>query len=104
LFYRLMADRSALLNAGKGGTQSNISQTILRDWKVPVPPLNKQRAAVLYLDRALSVLGATEVALAEVDARCTALRRSILKAAFEGRLTAGGGTARWSDKALKEIA
>lgn len=104
LFYRLMADRAALIGAGKGGTQRNISQTILREWTVPVPPLDKQHEAVRYLDRALSVLEATEGLLAEVDAYCTALRRSILKAAFEGRLTPGSSTARSLDEALEEIA
>ncbi len=104
LFYRLMADRTALANAGKGGTQSNISQTILRDWRISVPPLDNQNEAVHRLDRALSVLEATQAALAEVDTQSTALRQSILKAAFDGRLESGSGAARLLDEAFEEVA
>lgn len=88
LYYRLMADRQSLIKAGKGGAQSNISQTMLRSWMLPVPPLDEQVAAVRFLDRALSALDALDVAVAEVDARCSLLHRSILNAAFAGHPSA----------------
>lgn len=87
LFYRLLADRPALIRAGKGGTQTNISQTILRDWHVPVPPLDVQKAAVDRLDRIDTLLGAVTSKVEGSVQSVSPLRRSLLKAAFFGRLT-----------------
>jgi type I restriction enzyme, S subunit len=87
LFYRLMGDRRKLVAAGKGGAQNNISQGILRAWKVPVPSLEDQRSAVQRIERALSFADAAGTEASRALTRTNHLRRSILKAAFESRLT-----------------
>jgi len=44
LFYYLMSQRHQLDAEGKGATQRNISQTILRPWPIPLPEgLDEQR-------------------------------------------------------------
>ena len=52
-FYHCMhRDRARLLASGNGGTQSNISQTKLKEWKIPLPPLPEQRRIAAILDHA----------------------------------------------------
>lgn len=86
LFYRLLADRQRLIHNGKGGAQKNISQSLLRAWPVPLLSLAEQDARSEQLDTHVSRLSATSAAVAAIPARGVLLRRSILKAAFEGRL------------------
>ena len=50
LFHYLKSQREDLLRAGKGGAQQNISQTVLKAWPIPVPPLDEQRRLAVWLD------------------------------------------------------
>lgn len=52
LFHYLRGQREQLLAAGNGGTQSNISQTKLKAWTIPLPPLPEQRRIAAILDHA----------------------------------------------------
>jgi len=52
LFYYLLASRSTLTHAGRGGTQQNISQEILKAFPVPLPPLQEQHRIAALLDKA----------------------------------------------------
>lgn len=81
-----------------------INQTMLERLQVPVPGLEQQRTSADWGNRALTLLAHLEVTLESSVNRSAALRRSILKAAFEGRLKAAGGEARLVDEALEEIA
>jgi type I restriction enzyme S subunit len=86
LFYVLREGRQRLIDAGKGGAQSNISQGIVRDYLVPVPPLGVQRSVVAGIERRLSV---AERSIADIDvlvARAVRLRQAILQSAFSGYL------------------
>lgn len=58
LFWYLRSQRAELTSAGKGATQQNISQTILKSWPIPVPPLDEQRRIVATLEDHLSRLDA----------------------------------------------
>ena len=53
---------------------------------IAIPPLTEQSRIVTEVERELSVLDACERAVDAGVARSAALRRSVLKAAFEGRL------------------
>lgn len=81
-----------------------INQTMLERLQVPVPGLEQQRTSADWGNRALTLLAHLEVTLESSVNRSAVLRRSILKAAFEGRLKAAGGEARFVDEALEEIA
>lgn len=48
LLYYLQGQKSEFVRAGSGGAQPNISQGIVKEWAVPVPPLEVQ-AQVLSL-------------------------------------------------------
>lgn len=70
LFWFLSSQREQFLSQGKGATQQNISQTLLKAWQIPVPPLDEQRRIVETLEDHLSRL---DKALADLE---VAARRS----------------------------
>ena len=65
---------------------AHLSATRLKPIEFPVPPVEVQRRLVAEVERQLSFIDACSQALDAGTARCKALRRAILKAAFEGRL------------------
>jgi type I restriction enzyme, S subunit len=56
LFYFLLSQRKALIEKSTGGAQPNISQKIVRELRLPIPPLNEQRRVVDLLSRAESIV------------------------------------------------
>lgn len=88
LFYYLMLRRSHLISLGKGGTQQNISQSVLLKEYVPVPPLETQRRIVARIDELFSELDDGETALAHAREDLEIYRKALLKAAVTGELTA----------------
>ena len=55
--------RRELIEQGKGGAQSNISQGIIRDTMLPVPPLPQQRRIVAEIEKQFTRLVAGAAAL-----------------------------------------
>lgn len=87
LFFFLRAIRPELIRSGKGGAQPNISQQIVRQTPVALPPMSEQEAIVTMLDERFAVVRETsDRSLKSCLSAATALRQSILKRAFEGRL------------------
>jgi type I restriction enzyme S subunit len=69
-----------------GVNQSNINGTKLKSYPVPLPPINEQYAIVEVLESRLSVADKMEETIIQSLQQAEALRQSILKKAFEGRL------------------
>ncbi|MEI7821911.1 MAG: restriction endonuclease subunit S, partial [Verrucomicrobiota bacterium] len=78
--------RRELIEQGKGGAQSNISQGIIRDTMFPLPPLPEQRRIVAEIEKQFTRLEAGVAALRRVQANLKRYRAAVLKAACEGRL------------------
>lgn len=97
-----------LISLGKGGTQQNISQTILKDQKIPLPPTNEQHRIADKLDRVLAHVDAANEHLSRVAPLIKRFRQSVLAAATSGRLTAhwrtGKETEPWDKTAIHEVA
>ena len=75
MFYALQAQVPHWLGKGVGGAQPNISQEIIKNTVLPLPPLEEQRCIATILDKASSI----QSAAAERAARATvALYRSLL--------------------------
>jgi type I restriction enzyme, S subunit len=86
LFWYLRRQRSHLIAKAVGGAQPNISQTILRDLELPIPPIGEQREIVAELEKQFSRLGDAVANLQRVKANLKRYKASVLKAAVEGRL------------------
>jgi len=89
LFWFLRFKRSYLIDQAVGGAQPNISQTILRELMVPVPPINVQRETVAEIETQFSRLDEAVANLHRVKVNLKRYKASVLKAAVEGRLTEG---------------
>ena len=66
---------------------ASINKTVLRALPVAIPPRDVQQQLLEQIDKSASLVAAVREALHASETRAAALRRSILKAAFEGRLS-----------------
>lgn len=82
LWILLESMRRELISLGQGGAQPNISQEILRDLTVPIPPYAEQRRIVAEVDRVVSLIREMESQVVANLNRAESLRRSILVKAF----------------------
>lgn len=87
LFWYLRRIRSQLVGLGKGGTQKNISQTVIKTIAFPLAPLPEQHRIVAKIESLFARLDEGVVALKRAEANLERYRASVLKAAVEGRLT-----------------
>ena len=87
LFWYLRSVRSELIGLGKGGTQKNISQTVIKTISFPLAPLPEQHRIVAKIESLFVRLDEGVAALQRAQANLERHRASVLKAAVEGRLT-----------------
>ena len=88
LYYFLLSQKRALIEAGKGGAQPNISQGILKAWPICLPPVNEQQRIVSKIEELFSELDKGVENLKTARAKLKVYRQAVLKYAFEGKLTA----------------
>ena len=86
LFFFLLANRNELIALGKGDTQSNISQTVIKQFPFVLAPLAEQHRIVAEIEKQFTRLDASVAALKRVQANLKRYRASVLKAACEGKL------------------
>ncbi len=85
--YRFLeSKRRDLIEMGKGGAQSNISQEIIRGLESPLPPIDEQQRIVAEIEKQFTRLESGVAALRRVQANLKRYRAAVLKAACEGRL------------------
>ena len=85
LWYCLRAMRSDLIGAAKGGAQPNISQGIIRDLEIPMPPPQERARFISEVEQQVNACERVASEAARGRVRSSQLRRSILEAAFSGR-------------------
>jgi type I restriction enzyme S subunit len=83
----LQSQKEDFVRAGQGGAQPNISQTVIKSWPIPVPPLQEQKKIVEILEEQLSRLDASLASVHSMREKSARFRRSLLYAAFSGALT-----------------
>ena len=88
LYYFLLSEKRNLINSGKGGAQPNISQGILKEWPVWLPPVNEQHRIVAKIEELFSELDKGIESLKIAREQLKIYRQAVLKHAFEGKLTA----------------
>jgi type I restriction enzyme S subunit len=75
-----------LRRESSGGVQPNLNLSIVRAIRLPLPPEAEQRRIVAEVERRHSLVEKLEAVVRDAQKRATALRQSILKRAFEGKL------------------
>lgn len=70
----------------KGSTRIFLNQTILKQIRFPIPSINKQAEIVSEIESRLSVCDSIEKNVDTALRQAEAMRQSILKQAFEGRI------------------
>ena len=80
LFYK----KRKLIGQGIGGAQPNISQTILKDLDLPLPPKTIQQTIVSKIEELFSELDKGIENLRTAQQQLKTYRQSVLKWAFEG--------------------
>ena len=83
LYYFLKASRNELLKRRTGGAQPNISQGIINDIEVPIPPLETQKKIVAILEKAERIQRLRE----EADALTESLLQSVFLEMFGDPVT-----------------
>ena len=108
LYWYLFHKRRKLIESGIGGAQPNISQTILKNLEIPLPPKATQQSIVSKIEELFSELdkGLENLRLAQQQLKT--FQQSVLKWAFEGKLTnknvkEGELPEGWKWKQLKEV-
>jgi type I restriction enzyme S subunit len=75
-------------NSATGSTIPNVSLKSMREFGLPIPPIEEQYIIVQEIESRLSVADKMEETISQSLQQAEALRQSILKKAFEGRLVA----------------
>jgi len=87
LYYYLSSQKEDFIEAGKGGAQPNISQTVIKSWPIPLAPLTEQKRIVDKLDTVLARVDACRERLNRVPLILKRFKQSVLAAATSGKLT-----------------
>lgn len=87
-FLRLHFDAHYVANRrlAAGGVQPNLSGALIKAMVIALPPADEAQRIVAEVDRQFSVLDACDEAVSASATRSAALRRTVLKAAFGGKL------------------
>ena len=109
LFYYLRSQKDTFIAKGKGGAQPNISQDIIRNHMIPLPPLAEQRRIVEQIESLFSKLDEAKEKAQEVIDGYEARSAAVYNDAFSGRLTAqwrkdNYKENKWETKRFDEVA
>lgn len=83
MFYYMSFVKPTLISMGKGGTQKNISQTVLRSLNVIVPPIEEQQYIVSRIEELFSELDKGVETLQTIKEQLTVYRQAVLKEEFD---------------------
>ena len=87
IYYYLMFYRDKIISRGKGGTQQNISLTVLKDVEIVIPPLKEQQRIVDKIESLFEKLDKAKELIEEVRDDFEKRKSAILEKAFRGELT-----------------
>ncbi len=87
LFHQINSLKRQIEKDAYGGAQPNISSTKIEQMEILLPPLQDQHAIVSKIEELLSELDKGKQQLETAQRQLKIYRQSVLKCAFEGRLT-----------------
>lgn len=109
LFYYCISQKNVFIEKGKGGAQPNISQIILKQHPIPLPPLSEQQRIVERIEELFAKLDEAKERLQKVADSFAVRKAAILHKAFTGELTKqwrrenGVSDESWEEKTIGEI-
>jgi type I restriction enzyme S subunit len=86
LFTSFRQQKNSLIRYASGGGQPNISQAIIKDFKVTVPPLSEQQEIAAYLDEKTAKI---DKLIGELNAQLTELadyKQAVISEAVTGKV------------------
>ncbi len=89
LYYLLRNEKDAFIAKGKGGAQPNISQALIKEHEIRLPPLAEQTVIAQTLDTLLTQAGNIKSRLDAIPKILKTFRQSVLAVAVSGKLTEG---------------
>lgn len=87
LYYFLLNEKNAFIKKGKGGAQPNISQTVIKEHIIYLPPLAEQKIITEKLDTLLAQVDSTKARLEQIPQILKRFRQAVLERAVNGKLT-----------------
>ncbi len=87
LFFYFLSQRDEFIKKGKGGAQPNISQEVIKNYPIPLPPLSIQRQIVSRIEGLFARLDLAYEKIKAVIESHQARKQAILQLAFSGGLT-----------------
>lgn len=109
LFYYCISQKNVFIEKGKGGAQPNISQIILKQHPIPLPPFSEQQRIVERIEELFAKLDEAKERLQEIADSFAVRKAAILHKAFTGELTKqwrrenGVSDESWEEKTIGEI-
>lgn len=86
IFYWFMSRYEETRRNSSGGMQFALNSSRIREFEIPIPPLDVQTEIVKKIDQIYSIIGELSKNVSVTLARESRLRESILRLAFEGKL------------------
>lgn len=87
LYYFLLNEKNAFIKKGKGGAQPNISQAVIKEHPLCLPPYAEQKIIAEKLDTLLAQVESTKARLEQIPQILKRFRQAVLAAAMRGKLT-----------------
>jgi type I restriction enzyme, S subunit len=111
----VFAKKTEFISAGQGGAQPNISQALIKQFPIEIPPLAEQKRIVAKLDALSAKSARARTELARIETLVSRYKQVVLSKAFSGELTSAqfaqpdgdrsaGHPAHWRQMQLGEIA
>lgn len=91
VFYWFMAHRRHIVSFGVGGGQPNISQEIIRNLRVAVPPLEEQKRILEYIESSTTNIGKAIRKLESQIELILEYRQALISSAVTGQIDVGSG-------------
>ncbi len=88
VFYFLQYKYRQINSSVKGSGTPHVDPDLLWNYEIPIPPLNEQRRIVAKIEELFSELDKGVESLKTARAKLNVYRQTVLKHAFEGKLTA----------------
>ena len=85
-FYVLLAARPEIINMSYGGGQPNISQELIKSFRVPVPPISEQQSIVHHIESECSKIDFKKARTEELIELLTEYRTALISEAVTGKI------------------